>query len=177
VVLVKGQSLLISCPEQPVRHPRGGAWPRAARQRGEHWRDHLDTLRSLVADDASASDRPDTDGGAPPDPVQAARQRRAARRQARQQAAEGQAGSSAEPSDPTARSGTGRRREAGAREARGGEVTEELFNTSSGWAVEALGDSEDDEARPRPCTWVQGGRRLFTSARLHAGSGPTASRC
>ncbi len=177
MVLVKGQSLLISCPEQPVRHPRGGAWPRAARQRGEHWRDHLDTLRSLVADDASASDRPDNDGGAPPDPVQAARQRRAARRQARQQAAEGQAGSSAEPSDPTARSGTGRRREAGAREARGGEVTEELFNTSSGWAVEALGDSEDDEARPRPCTWVQGGRRLFTSARLHAGSGPTASRC
>ncbi len=155
----------------------GGAWPRAARQRGEHWRDHLDTLRSLVADDASASDRPGGDGGVPPDPVQAARQRRAARRQARQQVGEGEDGSSAESSGAAARSGTGRRREAGVREARGCEVTEELFNISSGWAVEALGDSEDDEARPRPCARVQGGPRLLTSARLHAGSGPTASRC
>lgn len=30
----------------------------------------------------------------------------------------------------------------------GGEVTEELFNISSGWSLEVLGDSDDDEARP-----------------------------
>ena len=30
----------------------------------------------------------------------------------------------------------------------GGEVTEELFNISSGWSLEVLGDSDDEEARP-----------------------------
>ena len=31
----------------------------------------------------------------------------------------------------------------------GGEVTEELFNISSGWSLEVLGDSDDDEAPPQ----------------------------